>query len=534
MQRTKKPLIWLMMVALVVSLIPAGLAPVASAAGQTSYFTPDNTTLKSTVGLLLEGTDTDTNKLTRERAYRVTNKEEAVSGTFVNVSGSTLAVNVQQLNQDGGKWVESTTRVAPGFITADPESPDNRFNATLTLFPGMNKVTFTGSQGPSERSETFYILFDQVPYLQDVQIMGGSSNLNLNDGSKVVVNAKAVTIQGTAMNASKVTVSMNNGEALPTSLLEDGSFFTPQMQLNPGENKIKLIAQNGQDTLTFNYSLLYYDIDNPVVGLDLVGQDSTQNLLGTRPSYTGDKDKALVKVKVLIPDQGGQSFIGNANVTVRPVIEGATTPPPAVTVPMPTQADKQIFIPSTATNTPSYYLVEFDIDPLKLAEVSNDAIENQEHTLTIQYGTQTINKTFRFLYQPGQVAITGLQYLKGYSEGGNIPAGQPLNGATIDNDEFYIAVETSTAVADQGENGANKIIAKYLPLGTSAINIKYIMDVPVPAGSTQNQNIFIKLQDLRMVHKQSDLITILVEMNRKPIGMQPFHLHRKTTFILKM
>ncbi|MEO2209857.1 S-layer homology domain-containing protein [Paenibacillus amylolyticus] len=493
MQRTKKPIIWLMMVALVVSLIPAGLAPVASAAGQTSYFTPDNTTLKSTVGLLLDGKDTDTNKLTRERAYRVTNKEEAVSGTFVNVSGSTLAVNVQQLNQDGGKWVESTTRVAPGFITADPESPDNRFNATLTLFPGMNKVTFTGSQGPSERSETFYILFDQVPYLQDVQIMGGSSNLNLNDGSKVVVNAKAVTIQGTAMNASKVTVSMNNGEALPTSLLEDGSFFTPQMQLNPGENKIKLIAQNGQDTLTFNYSLLYYDIDNPVVGLDLVGQDSTQNLLGTRPSYTGDKDQALVKVKVLIPDQGGQSFIENANVTVRPVIEGATTTPPAVTVPMPTQADKQIFIPSTATNTPSYYLVEFEIDKLQLAEVSNEAIENQEHTITIQYGTQTINKTFRFLYQPGQVAITGLQYLKGYSEGGTIPAGQPLNGATIDNDEFYIAVETSTAVADQGENGANKIIAKYLPLGTSAIDIKYIMDVPVPVGSTQNPKYIYKI-----------------------------------------
>lgn len=238
MQRTKKPMIWLMMVALIVSLIPAGLAPVASAAGQTSYFTPDNATLKGTVGLLLDGSDTDTNKLTRERAYRVTNKEEAVSGTFVNVSGSTLAVNVQQLTLDGTKWVESTTRVAPGFITADPESPDNRFNATLTLFPGMNKVTFTGSQGPSERSETFYILFDQVPYLQDVQIMGGSSNLNLNDGSKVVVNAEAVTIQGKAMNASKVTVSINNGEALPTSLLEDGSFFTPQMQLNAG--KIRL------------------------------------------------------------------------------------------------------------------------------------------------------------------------------------------------------------------------------------------------------------------------------------------------------
>jgi hypothetical protein len=496
MQRTKKPMIWLMMVALVVSLIPAGLAPVASAAGQTSYFTPDNAKLKSTVGLLLEGEDTNTNKLTRENAYRVTNSEEPISGTFVNVSGSTLAVNVQQLNLDGGKWVESTTRVAPGFITADPESPDNRFNATLTLFPGMNKVTFTGSQGPSERSETFYILFDQVPYLQDVQIMGGSSNLNLNDGSKVVVNAKAVTIQGQAMNASKVTVSINNGDALPTSLLEDKSFFTPQMQLNPGENKIKLVAQNGQDTLTFNYSLLYYDSENPVVELDLIGADSTQTLLGTRPSYTGDKDKAKVKVKVLIPEEDGKSFLQSANVTVRPILaEG--TPPPAVTVPMPTQPENETYIPSTATNTPSYYLAEFEIDPLKLAEVSGETIEAQEHTLTIQYGTKTINKTFRFLYQPGQVAITGLQYLKGYSEGGTIPAGQALDGATIDQDEFYIAVETSTAVTNQAANGANKIIARYLPLGTSSIDIKYVMDVPVPTGSKQNPKYIYKISGFK-------------------------------------
>ncbi|WP_338540833.1 S-layer homology domain-containing protein [Paenibacillus tundrae] len=492
MQRMKKPMIWLMMVALVVSLIPAGLAPVASAAGQTSYFTPDNTTLKDTVGLLLDAADNNVNKLTRERAYRVTNKEEAVSGTFVNVSGSTLAVNVQQLNLDGGKWVESTTRVAPGFITADPESPDNRFNATLTLFPGMNKVTFTGSQGPSERSETFFILFDQVPYIQDVQIMGGSSNLNLNDGSKVVVNAKAVTIQGQAMNASKVTVSINNGEALPTSLMDDGSFFTPQMQLSPGDNQIKLVVLNGLDTRTFTYSLLYYDVDNPIVELSLIGGSSTQSLLGPRPSYTGDKDSAQIKVKVLIPEEDRKSFLETAAVTIRPIVENVTTTPATVNL---SSTGSEIYIPSTGTNTPAYYLAEFMIDPLALGEdTPNNPVEEQEHLLSIQYGTKRIAKTIEFLYQPGQVAITALQYLKGYDGGTTIPTGQPLNGASVETDEFYIAVETTATVA---HSATNKIVAKYLPLGTSDIEIEYVRTVPVPTGSTANPKYIYKIKGFK-------------------------------------
>ena len=156
MQRTKKPLIWLMMVALVVSLIPAGLAPVASAAGQTSYFTPDNTAnvpLKSTVGLKMTGTGSDV--LLRSTAFVVTSAEQAVTGTFTNVTGSTLGANVQLLNLKDGTWVPDSSRLAPAVVTVDPNRPDNRFNATLTLFPEMNKVTFSGSQGPSERSESF-------------------------------------------------------------------------------------------------------------------------------------------------------------------------------------------------------------------------------------------------------------------------------------------------------------------------------------------------------------------------------------------
>ncbi|MFD2881258.1 hypothetical protein ACFTAO_43835 [Paenibacillus rhizoplanae] len=107
----------------------------------------------------------------------------------------------------------------------DVDSPDNRFSANLTLYPGMNRITLTGSQGSNERSEAFYVLFDKVPYVEKLQVLGGSEKLNLNEGAQLVVANKEITLEGKAQNATKVTVALNDGTASSTSLLQDGTFF---------------------------------------------------------------------------------------------------------------------------------------------------------------------------------------------------------------------------------------------------------------------------------------------------------------------
>lgn len=56
MQRMRKPFVWTLLFALIVSLIPTGLMNTAVAADTlkpTSYFTPDNTKLRNTVDLTL-------------------------------------------------------------------------------------------------------------------------------------------------------------------------------------------------------------------------------------------------------------------------------------------------------------------------------------------------------------------------------------------------------------------------------------------------------------------------------------------------
>ncbi|SMF67053.1 S-layer homology domain-containing protein [Paenibacillus uliginis N3/975] len=461
MQRTKKPIIWLMMVALVVSLIPAGLTPVASAADKpTSYFTPDISELRNTVDLTLTP---GPNQIARDKVYKVTESQQTITGTYRMVTDSTLGANVQLLNWDqtNNRWVEDPARVSPAVVTLDTERPDQRFKANVTLYPGMNRITFTGQQGQVERSETFYVLFDQVPYVEKLQVLGGSDNLDLNEGAQIVVNRQEITLQGKAMNTTKVTVSINGGQALSTSLLQDGSFFSPQLKLNPGVNNLKLVAQNGSDSLTFNYSLFYFDEKNPVVKLDLVDSiGNAQSMLGVQPVFTEDRESTKVHVQMLIPqDENKTKFSESAEIKVND-----TKVTPVFT--------EETFIPNVKDNTPSYWLVSFDINDVAFKKDANGAVlVDQNHTLSVTYGTKTVNKRMDFQFMRGQTVITDLKYLKGY-EGGNIdnlPAGEPLNGAKVNSGDFYILVTTNGR-----PDPLTGLTANYLPLGTSPIRIEYV------------------------------------------------------------
>lgn len=174
----------------------------AAADKPTSYFTPDNQKLRNTVDLTLlpPASSSSSAQIARGNVLQVTDASLTVTGTFTKVTSSTLGANVQLLtwDQKNGKWLEDPTHVTPGVVQLDVDSPDNRFSANLTLYPGMNRITLTGSQGSNDRSEAFYVLFDKVPYVEKLQVLGGSEKLNLNEGAQLVVANKEITLEGKA------------------------------------------------------------------------------------------------------------------------------------------------------------------------------------------------------------------------------------------------------------------------------------------------------------------------------------------------
>lgn len=444
----------LLAAALVITLIPGGLV---RAAEVTSFFSPDIQSLRNTSGLkLTTGSGT---QLSRETAYKVTSANLSVSGTYFKVSGSTLSAQIQQLNWDptAQAWVPDSAKVSPGVVSADATSPDNRFNSNLTLHPGMNMITLSGQQSSMTRSEVFYVLFDQVPYVESLQILGASSPINLNEGTQVVIPLQRITLQGKAQNSTKITVSINGGAEQSTSLLQDGSFFSPELRLLPGLNSLKLVVQNGSDKITINHELYYYDEANPFTALAIADSTSSQDVLNDTPTWTSAAAPQLTG-QVLIPDNG-KTFAADGKIIVDPAADG-TGQQATIT--------NELVIQGTSGVVPTYRLVTFSLDAMAFKQTNGTPdTPTQNHELRITYGT-TVNrgKTFNFTYQPGQTVVSGLYYLPGYTPGTNPTTREALNGAQIANSTFYIEVNTSSA-----PEGAAKLVASYLPTAVSDINM---------------------------------------------------------------
>src|SRR5690606_4370199 len=89
------------------------------------------------------------------------------------------------INQSG-KWVPDPQRY---FTAAGNPLSNNRFEIrSLELFSGFNKVTITGKQGNIERSDTFYIVYDDAPYLQSLKVRSDNSTaVDLNEGAPIVI-----------------------------------------------------------------------------------------------------------------------------------------------------------------------------------------------------------------------------------------------------------------------------------------------------------------------------------------------------------
>lgn len=485
MNRSKKPFIWLLLFTLIMSLFPnlAVLkAYAADGTGRTSYFTPDNTNLRDTVDLTLDKTSSD-KQLSRENVYHVTVPRLEVTGTFSKVTSSTLAIQAQQLiwDQSSNAWVEDATKTIPGVVQPDVDSPDNRFKATITLHSGMNRITFSGTQGLVQRSESFYVLYDNVPYLEKLQVLGGADKLDLNEGAQIVVAKDVITLEGTAQNATKISTNINGESARSTTLLQDGTFYSQQMKLNPGLNDLVVTVANGSDMLTFKYSLYYYDEKTPYVGLYLVDSGgNAQSLTGNgEPVFTEDVTTARVFAQMLIPDYKNSEFAGSAVLK----LDGQENPSIKFYKGFKIKGDgkiegesgSELFIPSVKQNTPAYRMVTFELTALNLkmdASVPSSTVplQDQNHNLSVTYGTKTINTNIDFQYMKGQTVITDLKYLDGYDGGTNIPPGTPLNGAQVNSSDFYVMVTTNSKPNDQVAG----MEINYLPIASLPISYDYI------------------------------------------------------------
>ncbi|WP_055106084.1 S-layer homology domain-containing protein [Paenibacillus ihumii] len=480
MQRFKKPFVWLALISLIIGLVPIGLPQTVEAATPPTYFIPDDLKLQSTNSLDLNSTDPALG-LSRESVRVSATQNFEVEGTFTQVS-TDLEATVQQLNStSSGAWVPDSTRIITDKIT---DNGNNRFSVNLRLFPGYNKVTFSGTQGNNKRSDTFYILYDRVPTLVSANVMypgGGSEPVSLNEDARAVVSSSRIMVRGTYENATKITLDIGDGSRVDQATLIDSQkvFFSGYIDLKPGLNTLTISVENETSKVTVTRELYFFDENQPFVELGLrhsAYTDPIDLLSQTAATVAQQPGSAGLTGQVLLPYKS-VPFNGNNEL----VVEVNGTAPVSLTA----TASEDLIIPGPDGQTPTYRLVTFTTN----GEFTFDGTGPQNIEVAITYGPSPTDryeasKRASFKYLPGQTMIKNMYLLEGY-DGNTANFGmatkKPLNNSQVSSSEFYILVESDAPI---GSTPALK--GTYLPLSTRDVSLTYAAQ---PAGLT-NQAVY--------------------------------------------
>ncbi|MEF2244034.1 S-layer homology domain-containing protein [Paenibacillus sp. IITD108] len=247
----KKVLSIIVAIALLIGLFPAaGLAPSASAAndpGENRRFNFPN------------------EQYTAQSARIVSTSTIQLQGTIHDIVGNTISYNVKQVTLDD-KELNKTEEITTGIQTTG----DNRITVSgLILFPGLNKITFTGISGAARVEESIYIEYRDSPMLYDLKVNFENREHELFEDSVTMlyttqtntVNQGTIVISGKAPNAQKVTVIIN-GRSFDfnvSTASSENRFSTSQLTIDPGINTITFKVHNGSQVTETTRQVAFYN-----------------------------------------------------------------------------------------------------------------------------------------------------------------------------------------------------------------------------------------------------------------------------------
>ncbi|HEY4390763.1 MAG TPA: S-layer homology domain-containing protein [Paenibacillus sp.] len=491
MQRFKKAFVWFVLSALIVTLIPTGLLPEAKAASGTTpngttYFSPDIMGIRNTANMKIDDLAQPGQNL-RDSVYVTNNNVLSISGAYSKVSGDSLKAQIDLLVWDvtESKWKEDKLHTAPGTVQKDSTNP-NRFNAdNLTLFPGLNRITFSGKFGNAEGSETFYVLYDKVPYVNKLAVSGTGllTDINLNEGSRVVVKNSRVSLVGEVFNTTIATVSVNGGTELKTNVYNN-QLATPPLTLTPGLNKVKITFSNASDSIEVLRDIYYFTDQNPFIGLYVQdASDQEYNILNSAPSIKDSgQTTAVLTAQFLIPYTSDPFSFANLEVTVDGnVVNYKPLEPNLYTtsgVFQQKESTDEVIIEDGMG--PAYRLITIKMDPYNLTmdtANSSETAKTQTPKIQVEYTYPTAGTApYKASIQPkfflsNDVTIKSIKYLPDYPDNntsGDVTNVSQVNlsGSQVNSSSFYIMVETNSTSTKW-----DTLKGTYMPLGSSDLQI---------------------------------------------------------------
>lgn len=365
----KKVLALFLTFALIVTMLPNyGGTPSASAAGQVfifpneEYVNPINARTVSTQTIQLQGT---------------------ING----VVGNSISYKVEQVTQyDTENALNKTEDITTGILTTN----DNKITVSgLTLFPGLNKITFKGVAGASETKEHIFIEYRNSPMLYDLKVNFENKEFDMPETEPVMLYSTApaildkgqIVITGKAPNAQKVTIVINGRsyDFNVSSATAESRFSTSQLTVDKGINIITFKVYNGgqvvettRELAFYNGEVTYYNLkmkDKHTTNPQTVNFEQNLNFLtnSNAAGYIGVEGTAIIPLPLRDLNNADPAKrkdvlpVNKANLAALLSMElelGTSTTTPTISTQHPKEADIA-FSPSTILESTKFITVNF-------------------------------------------------------------------------------------------------------------------------------------------------------------------------------
>jgi len=425
----KKALSILLMLALLITLLPPSAAPVVHAAGANNF--------------------TFVNEQYSASSARITTNERVtLTGTINNVIGSTISYSVYQINLSGEtEKISNSNENQTANITLSGNSI-TVYN--VQLFPGLNKITFKGTQGNSEVSDSIYIEYRNSPTLYNlVASLDGLQYEIQEQGTTVVYSTPSqgkttadISISGRAPNADKVTVIVNNKSyTYSVNSTMDWSFIASPVNIKKGKNTVTIRVFNNNQVVETVRDLAFYNGQVTFYDMNLTDGSNTASL-ENNPNFSVNNNSTLrLEGKVIVPltydtATGVHSpTIAGANLGYRQAISGSFTSIPEASI-----SHEEGYNP-TATTKFMTLLYSIDLGTTGTAAVPFDTtqyLQFQGTNLVKVPAGNDISDLYSFkLRNKDQAFIEEINYLPGYSSGTTDALLEGMQGSSMANADIF-------------------------------------------------------------------------------------------------
>ncbi|WP_373232268.1 S-layer homology domain-containing protein [Cohnella sp.] len=233
-----------------------------------------------------------------------TNERVNLTGTINNVNANSIKYSVYQINPFNEKVITSNENQTGNMTFSG--STINVFN--VQLYPGMNKITFTGQSGASTISDSIYIEYRDSPMLFDLTAGLDGSLFNIAESETTVVHSTAsrgkgsadISISGKAPNATKVSVIVNGkSNTYSISSSSDWSFVASPINVQKGMNLVTIRVFNNTQFVETTRKIAFYNGEVTYYDLKLVATDGTDTYSTPLSSVTNFSVPAGFNVSVV-------------------------------------------------------------------------------------------------------------------------------------------------------------------------------------------------------------------------------------------